>query len=232
MRRRTPIRFFLKQCRENFRHTGALIPSSRALARAMTAHVGPGDAPRRILEAGPGTGVFTEEIARRMAPFDRLDAYEINDAFADYMEERIRRDPVFAGLEGRLFLHRRDVLELPPDAVYDRIVSGLPLTNFDAQTVRRLLETFMTHLTPGGVLSYFEYAFIRTVKQYVSTRPERNRLRGVGEVTDEYVRRYQVWSDPVLLNLPPAVARHLVKPAAHTVTAAAPAAWSPAAAVR
>jgi len=205
-------RLFLDQWRRKFTTTGAIMASSRGLARAMTANIRPGDAPRRILEAGPGTGVFTTEIARRMGPHDRLDIYEINPAFADYLDQRIRREPVFAALEGRICLHRTDILEMPGDSIFDRIVSSLPLNNFEPASVRMIFDTFFAHLSPGGILSYFEYAFVRTLKSWVSTRPERQRLRGVDEVTAEYLHQFQIRSDPVVLNLPPAVARHLVKP--------------------
>lgn len=231
--KRNPVGIFLEQCRRNFHETGALTPSSRALARAMTANVSPGESPRRILEAGPGTGVFTAEIARRMGPFDHLDVYEINQAFADHLEERLRTEPVFVPVAGRVKLHRRNVMEVPPDATYDRIVSSLPLNNFEPDCVAALLTTFMSHLTPGGILSYFEYVLIRTLKGLVAGQAERDRLRQIGEITGEYVRLFQVRSDPVLLNLPPAVARHLVRPSTIKLPARAPSPHlRPAAAVR
>ncbi len=205
-------RLFLEQWRRNFTTTGAIMASSRGLARAMTANIRPGDSPRRILEAGPGTGVFTAEIARRMGPHDRLDIFEINPAFADFLELRLGKEPIFSGVEGRVHLHRADIMDLPPDAVFDRIVSSLPLNNFEPDSVRRIFDNFFAHLAPGGILSYFEYAFVRTFKSWISGGPERRRLRGVDEVTADYLRRFQIRSDPVVLNLPPAVARHLLKP--------------------
>lgn len=229
----SPMGVFIDQFRRNFRHTGAVLPSSRALARAMASFIGQGDAPRRILEAGPGTGVFTETIAGRMAPFDRLDVYEINPGFADYLEARFRTEPVFTALEGRLTLHREDVLALPAEATYDRIISSIPLNNFDPGWVRELLGTFMGHLTPAGVLSYFEYVFIRKLKSVVSARQERERLREIGEVTAQYIEMYQFRCDHVLFNLPPAVARHLVKPMATKLPVTMPApGLQPATAVR
>lgn len=220
MRERGSLGVFLDECRKNFSQTGALAPSSRALAAAMAAYVSSMDAPRRLLEVGAGTGVVTGEIIRRMGPYDHLDIYEINPVFADMIEARLAADPEFESGRGRTTLYRKDVLGLPREAAYDVIVSSLPLNNFDPEKVREFLDTFMTHLVPGGVLSYFEYVLVRTVKRCLSTAAERERLRRVGLVTDEFVRRYQIRSEPVLLNLPPAVARHLVRPA--TRAAAAP----------
>jgi len=233
MRERKTFGIFFRECRKNFAQTGALAPSSRALAQAMASYVSPGDAPRRILEVGPGTGIFTEEIVRRMGPFDQLDVYEINPVFADLIEDRFTNDPSFKIARGRLTLHRSDVLTLPRDTTYDLILSGLPLNNFEPGQVRAFMESFMSHLVPGGVLSYFEYVFVRTVKRLLSGSAERERLRLVGEITGDFIQRFQIRSDPVLLNLPPAVAHHLVKPVTRTQPAKRPAsALRPAAAIQ
>jgi phosphatidylethanolamine/phosphatidyl-N-methylethanolamine N-methyltransferase len=233
MKDRRTLSVFLSECRKNFAQTGALAPSSRALAQAMTVFVSPGDAPRRILEVGPGTGVFTEDIARRMGPFDHLDVYEINPIFADHVEDRFAHDPCFEAAKGRLSLYRRDVLDLPRDATYDLILSSLPLNNFEPAKVRASFETFMAHLVPGGVLSYFEYVLVRAVRRYLSSAPERERLRQVAEISEEFIASYQVRREAVFLNIPPAVARHLVKPLLHTLPAQrASRALRPAAAVQ
>ena len=50
-------RVFLKGARRDFRHTGAIAPSSRFLARAITSAIDPAAAPLRVMEAGAGTGV-------------------------------------------------------------------------------------------------------------------------------------------------------------------------------
>ena len=56
---------FLTEAVRNFRHTGAVWPSSPILARAMTRSIAEVEGPRRILEVGPGTGPFTKAILRR-----------------------------------------------------------------------------------------------------------------------------------------------------------------------
>src|SRR4051794_9569006 len=86
---------FFREFRHHFRTTGAILPSSRFLARALVRHLRGPRAPSRILEVGPGTGSVTCEIARRMLPGDRLDAVEINDRFVRLLEERVEHDKVF-----------------------------------------------------------------------------------------------------------------------------------------
>src|SRR5258708_33411212 len=86
---------FFRICRSNFRTTGAILPSSRFLARALVKHLeGPRPA-ARILEVGPGSGSVTIEIARRMRADDRLDAVEINRHFVELLAQRVDGEEVF-----------------------------------------------------------------------------------------------------------------------------------------
>ena len=87
---------FFRECRRHFHTTGAILPSSRFLARALVRQLrGPRPA-CRILEVGPGTGSVTCEIARRMLPGDRLDAVEINAHFV-----AVLRAPAATGARAR-----------------------------------------------------------------------------------------------------------------------------------
>ncbi len=63
----TDHRVFWREFRRNFHTTGAVLPSGRALARALTRYVAAGAAgPRRILEVGPGTGAVTTVLVDRL----------------------------------------------------------------------------------------------------------------------------------------------------------------------
>jgi len=66
------------------------------------------------------------------------------------------------------------------------------------------------------VLSYFEYVLIRQLKTPFAGRRERRRLYRVGRLVGQYIRSFQVRREQVLMNVPPAVVRHLhLKPAGH-----------------
>src|ERR1700677_5031446 len=86
---------FFREFRRHFRTTGAVLPSSRFLARALTHPLRQPRSPARILEVGPGTGSVTRAIARRMGRGDRLDAVEINDHFVALLRERLQSDKAF-----------------------------------------------------------------------------------------------------------------------------------------
>ncbi|HET6373908.1 MAG TPA: hypothetical protein VFG76_11415 [Candidatus Polarisedimenticolia bacterium] len=218
--RTSQTRLFLKQARENFMHTGAIVPSSRFLARAVTAAIGPKGPPLTVLEAGAGTGALTGEILHRLPRGSRLDVYEVNPIFAGYLERSFTNGgPHTSHLARRperdveVSIRNARVQEVPPLAQYDAIISGLPLNNFEPRLVREILETLFGALRPGGVLSYFEYLLIRELKSLATGRHERRRLRRVGRVTGGFLQKYEFHREAVFLNIPPATVHHLRKPA-------------------
>jgi phospholipid N-methyltransferase len=201
---------FWKVTRRNFKTTGALLPSSPFLARALAAEL---EGPRpagRILEVGPGTGVVTKAIARRMKPGDHLDCVELNTTFADSVRELVASHRVFAGKRDKVNVITSGVEDLPGTDVYDYIVSGLPLNSFPAALVRRIFQSFSRLLKPGGVVSYFEYVLVRELQKPFVNKDERRRLHRVGKIVGQYITEFQVRREHVLMNVPPAVVRHLI----------------------
>ena len=99
--------------------------------------------------------------------------------------------------------------ELVGDGVYDFIISGLPLNNFPVGQVRHIFRAYNRLLKPGGTLSYYEYVFIRQLKTPFASRRERRRLYRVGRVVGKYIGAFQVGRQKVLMNVPPALVRHL-----------------------
>jgi phospholipid N-methyltransferase len=200
---------FLRESRRHFHTTGALLPSSRFLARALASPLAESTGPRRILEVGPGTGSVTRAILDHLSGGDRLDAVELNRQFVERLHLHLAHDPRFAPHRERVRVIHAAVEELPGEAVYDHIVSGLPLNNFPTWQVRQIFGAYRRLLKPGGVLSYFEYVLIRQLKTPFVSRSERRRLYRVGRIVGRYIRSYQVRREQVLMNVPPAVVRHL-----------------------
>ena len=75
----TALSFFLAWLANPLR-VGAVSPSSRALADAITAEITPACAP--VIELGPGTGVFTRSLIARGIPEERLALIEYSRDFA------------------------------------------------------------------------------------------------------------------------------------------------------
>jgi phosphatidylethanolamine/phosphatidyl-N-methylethanolamine N-methyltransferase len=204
---------FLRESRRHFRNTGALLPSSRFLARALASQLAGPRPPCRILEVGPGTGSVTREILRRLQPGDRLDCVEVNDHFVERLILCLRHDPRFIPYQSQVNVVHSPVETLEGQGLYDHIISGLPLNNFPVDLVREIFNAYNRLLKPGGVLSYFEYVLIRHLKTPFSGRKERRRLYRVGRLVGGYIQAFQVRRQRVLMNVPPAVVRHLhIKP--------------------
>lgn len=204
-RRVLEISRFLGEVKRNWRTTGAVFPSSRALARAMTASLAAlpaSDPPRRILEIGAGTGVFTREIVRYLRPEDQLVIYELSEDLAQCLDERMVNDPDW----------RTKSIELRiaafPEGLegehYDHAFCGLPFNNFPSDAVRRSFEAFAKILSGGGHLTFFEYCMIRKVKMRISARSEFIRLQRIDRILMDYLRAYRISHKTVHMNLLPA----------------------------
>jgi phosphatidylethanolamine/phosphatidyl-N-methylethanolamine N-methyltransferase len=200
---------FWRETRRHFRTTGAVLPSSPFLARALVAPLNIHPSPARILEVGPGTGAVTRAIARRMRDNDRLDAVELNLKFVEQLRRRLDREPAFANRRDQIRLIHSAVEDLPGEAVYDYIVSGLPFNSFPSTLVRRIFQAYSRLLKPGGTLTYFEYVLVRQIQTPFVNRIERRRLYRVGRVVDQYIKAFQVHRERVFMNVPPAIVRHL-----------------------
>jgi phosphatidylethanolamine/phosphatidyl-N-methylethanolamine N-methyltransferase len=215
-------RVFWREFRQQYHTTGALLPSGKALSRALARFVRNGEAisrdgkdipaqhgARRILEVGPGTGAVTGQIIAAMRPDDRLFLVERNDQFVEQLRRRLAEDAAFRGVIDRVQLIHASVEDLPEDNPYDVIVSGLPLNNFAVETVDSILSKLRRLLAPGGTLSFFEYVAVRKAKSAISNRTERERLRGIGEIFDRMLGTHEVDRDLVLMNVTPAWVHHV-----------------------
>ena len=86
---------------------------------------------------------------------------------------------------------------------------GLPFNNFPVELVKDIFRHFAVLLAPGGVLSFFEYLWIRRMKTPFVSKPERKRLSEVGGLLDWYIDKYRFHHTKAFVNFPPAVVHHL-----------------------
>lgn len=206
---------FFRESRRHFRSTGSIAPSSRFLAGELVYELRRPRGPSRILEVGPGTGSVTEHILRLLMPGDRLDLVEINGRFVDLLQRRFDREPAFRRHQDQVELIHAGVEQLLGEGVYDYVISGLPLNSFSVAQVREIFQIYNRLLKLGGTLSYYEYVFIRQLQTPFVNRRERRRLYRVGRIVASYIRSYQIRRHQILINVPPAVVRHLcLKPSA------------------
>ncbi len=205
---------FVTQSVRRFHTTGALVPSSPFLAKAMAWPLRARKAGRLdILEVGPGTGAFTEFLVSQMRDRDRLECYELNGEFYGHLRQRLGREKGFQRRAGQVALHHRDILKLPRGRRYDLVICGLPFNNFPADLVRDIMGILYRALKPGATLVYFEYLWMRQAKSAASGSAVRTRLAAVEKVLEGFHRRGTYRGELVWMNLPPALVRSITKAA-------------------
>ncbi len=155
-----PLRFddevhFLRSWIEKPLTTGAVMPSSKVLARTMAAYVDPkSNGP--VVELGPGTGAVTQALVERGVDPARLVLVEFNPTFCRMLRARYPAATVVQGDAYRL----RHLLESTLRERADAIVSGLPLVTKPMRTRVRLISEAMTLLRPGAPFVQFTYAMV------------------------------------------------------------------------
>ncbi len=197
---------FMRQAVRDFKHTGAVWPSSPQLAKVMTRSLRGAAGSRRVLEVGPGTGVFTRDVIEHLRSGDEFDIVEINPAFCRHLERHVlprgKNGPVVR-------LHCSPIESAAIEGPYDFIICGLPFNNFPPAMVRSIFRRLISLLREGGELAYFEYAGVRVMKAPLVGPNGRRRLREISRVGKALRRKHGGRRELVLGNIPPALAVRL-----------------------
>ncbi|MGA8397164.1 MAG: methyltransferase domain-containing protein, partial [Pseudolabrys sp.] len=125
---------FIRSWIEKPLSTGAVMPSSKMLARAMARCVDP-QAQGPIIELGPGTGPVTAALVRHGIDPARLILVEFNPDFCRLLRTRYPAATVVQGDAYRL----RRLLENYVDEPAAAVVSGLPLVTKPLRIRLRLI---------------------------------------------------------------------------------------------
>ncbi len=197
---------FIAQAIRNYHFTGAVAPSSPALAKAMTKSLRLHQGPKRILEVGPGTGPFTKQILKSLRDGDELHIVEINPAFASRLDETLLQPFQRKQPQRFVHLHCEAIETAGVTGRFDYIVCGLPFNNFPPSLVRSIFRRMISLLNDGGELSYFEYAAVRVMKGSFVNSAGRRKLSQIGAVGKVLQKRHKGTRTLVMGNFPPAVA--------------------------
>ena len=149
---------FFKENLRSPRITGAVAPSSPSLVRAML-NEAMIERAQVIVEFGPGTGVFTDEIIRRMNDTARLLVLEVNPVFVRNLRARIndKRVEIINGSAAEVGAHLAERGLPQPDAS----VSGLPFGSLPPPISHAILEATRETLSPSGVFVTYQYTPFR-----------------------------------------------------------------------
>ena len=154
---------FIRSWFEKPLSTGAVMPSSKALARTMARYVDPKSV-GPVIELGPGTGPVTEALVQRGVDPKRLILVEFNPDFCRLLRTRYPAATVVQGDAYRL----RRLLEATVREPAAAVVSGLPLVTKPLRTRLRLISDAMGLLKPGAPFVQFTYAMVPPIPKTLS----------------------------------------------------------------
>lgn len=142
---------FLKAVIKNPRVTGAVLPSSKRLARVMTDYIHCVDN-SLVVELGAGTGVITQAIIDRGIPPEQIIAVEYSAPLAKKLRQRFPRITVLQGNAAHLAELLRDRAQ-----PVSTIISGLPLRSLPIALKDDILFAISQVLSPEGRYIQFTY---------------------------------------------------------------------------
>jgi phosphatidylethanolamine/phosphatidyl-N-methylethanolamine N-methyltransferase len=171
---------FLRSWIEKPLHMGAVMPSSKVLARTMAQYVDV-ESKGPVVELGPGTGAITSALIEHGVDQKRLVLVEYNPGFCALLRDRYPQAKVVQGDAYALRDSLWDVLTAPASAV----VSGLPLVTKPMLTRLKLIRDAFVALAPGAPFVQFTYSVAPPIPKS---------LPGVSTEASE-----RIW-----MNLPPA----------------------------
>ena len=154
---------FIRSWIEKPLSTGAVMPSSKALARTMARYVDP-QSSGPVIELGPGTGPVTEALVQHGVDPKRLLLVEFNPDFCRLLRKRYPAATVVQGDAYRLRRLLGALVREPAAAV----VSGLPLVTKPLRTRLRLISDAMGLLAPGAPFIQFTYAMVPPIPKALS----------------------------------------------------------------
>lgn len=141
---------FFRAWLSNPLRVAAIVPSSRALARAMTVEISSNTGP--IIELGPGTGAFTRALLRQGVQEQDLALIEFGSEFAIKLRHRYPHAHTIW-----LDAARLHTVELFGGREAGAVVSGLPVLSMPARKVIAILEGSFAKMRPGGAFYQFTY---------------------------------------------------------------------------
>lgn len=147
------IRFF-RSFLADPRAVGAILPTSRRAVRDML-DMADVDQARVVVELGAGTGVYTEEVLKRLRPDARFLAFEVDPNLVSTLSERFddSRLEVIGG-------SAENVERYLGGEKVDVVVSGIPFTSLPGPVKKNIFEEITRILAPDGAMVAIQYSMM------------------------------------------------------------------------
>jgi len=192
---------FAKEFMKNPSAIGAFAPSSPFLADALAEHI-PMHAEgisRKILEVGPGTGISTYAILKKMGPADELHLVELEADLCKILHEKFGTDP-------RIKIHHMSITDFNVTG-FDAVVMGIPFNSLPHELVKNIWEQVLSLIKPGATLSYFNYRNLAPIKQFFLQGDEEKDFISTQKYIDSLYEKFGQGYKFVAKNLPEARVR-------------------------
>ncbi|WP_028401088.1 class I SAM-dependent methyltransferase [Ectobacillus panaciterrae] len=151
--------YFIQQFIREPRTVGAVAPSSKYLAKQMIAPIDFASA-KCIIEYGPGTGIFTEQLIQHKKKETVLFLLETNDRFYMALQEKYGHLPnvhiIHDSAECAGYHMRKYDMKQA-----DYVVSGLPFTSLPRDVAKRILSKTAELLGENGEFITFQYSKVK-----------------------------------------------------------------------
>ncbi len=157
------IRMFFGEWVVNPLRVASVIPSSQSLAGLITSEVQAG--PLKVVEFGPGTGVFTRALIERGVPEEQLVLVENGPKFTSLLRERYPRATIME-IDAADFWKKYE----GEQREFGAMISGLPLLSMPMRKVAGVLRSISRNMVAGGGFYQFTYGMSVPVSRKVLNR--------------------------------------------------------------
>lgn len=151
---RNKLKFFKEFWKER-RVVGAISPSSIFLAKKMISSIDFKSA-KILVEFGPGTGIFTKEILKKMRKDATLLVFETQKTFCDQIEAEIKDERMVLINDSAEKIG--EYLQKNGCDLADHIISSLPFTVIPTQIKNSILTQSVKFLSDKGSFLQFQYS--------------------------------------------------------------------------
>ena len=161
---------FFKEAVKSMKTSGSFVPSSRYLVRRILKNVD-FEKSKVIVEYGPGNGIITKEILKRLNPDATLLSFEINDTF--YVNLKKIDNKQLVALKVSAEDVKKEVEKLGFTKV-DTIISSLPLSILPKELAEDVIKKSHKILKDKGQFVQFQYSvnFLRQFKSVFKNNVE------------------------------------------------------------
>ncbi len=149
---------FFRQWLRSPKSMGSMIPSSRALARAMARAVAwrPG---QTVVELGGGTGAISKGLIAAGIPREALLVVELDTELYQFLKQELEGVRVVQGDATRLdeILERQGITEV------GTVISGVPMVGMPMSFKRTIVEQAFRAMGDDGVLIQYTYSPVPSI---------------------------------------------------------------------